>query len=245
MGYYDYQHGLIYRHLNQDKGWNSHLANCRNYILRAAEILNPQKITVLGSGWLLEFPVYELAQKTKEIYLIDIVHPPAVKKQIAELENVELIEKDLTGGLIDEVWNSNRNKSFFNKPGSMKSIEIPEYRFDEDPGMLISMNILTQLEVLPEKILKRKTNASEEELLEFRKKVQAKHIASIKKYKPVLITDTSEIITDIRGNVTENKTLLVELPESSGIETWVWDFDLKRSDYNRKQSVLNVTARIL
>ena len=52
MGYYDYQNGLIYNHLNQEGGWDSHLDHCRNFINRALDYYKPEKVTVLGSGWL-------------------------------------------------------------------------------------------------------------------------------------------------------------------------------------------------
>ena len=67
MGYYDYQSGLIYRHLNQESGWDSHLEKCRSYILRAIDKHKPGKVTVLGSGWLLELPIAEIVEKTGKI----------------------------------------------------------------------------------------------------------------------------------------------------------------------------------
>ena len=104
MGYYNYQNGLLSRHVNQDGEWDEHLQHCRNYILKIIDLLKPETITILGSGWLLDLPLSEMLEKTKKIYLIDIVHPPEVLKQISVFENVSLVEADVTGGLISEVW---------------------------------------------------------------------------------------------------------------------------------------------
>lgn len=245
MCYYDYQHGLIFRHISQENGWNHHLERCRNFILKATDSIRPKKITILGSGWLLETPVAELAERTEKICLIDIIHPPEVAAQTAGMKNVEIIEQDLSGGLIEEVWEKTRRRHFINKLKSLNDIEIPEYQFFDDPGLVISLNILTQIEVLPERFLRKHTRVAEEELIRFKKEVQQKHISSICKYKTILITDTMEIFTEKNGNVSEKKTLLAELPEGSHSESWTWDFDLKSHDYNMRNSVLTVTGRII
>jgi hypothetical protein len=245
MGYYDYQQGLIYRHLNQENGWNQHLDNCRNYLLRALDLIRPEKITILGSGWLLDVPLTELTEKTEKICLVDIVHPPEVIAQTAGMKNVEIIEQDIGGGLIEEVWDKVRKYTFINKPKSLDFIKVPEYQFFDDPGLIVSLNILTQIEILPERFLRKHTKATEEEFIKFRKEVQQKHLSSISSHRSVLLTDTSEVFTDLKGNVSEKKTLLAELPEGSQSESWTWDFDLKSSDYNRQRSVLSVTAKIL
>ena len=112
MGYYNYQQGLIYRHLNQEGGWDVHLERCRSFILRALDYYRPGKVTVLGSGWLLDLPLSEMAGMTDEISLVDIVHPPGVNQQVASLKKVKISEQDITGGLILEVWNKTRKRNF-------------------------------------------------------------------------------------------------------------------------------------
>ena len=70
MGYYNYQNGLIYRHLNQEGGWDSHLERCRSFILEGVGFYKPGKVTVLGSGWLLELPFAEMVERTGKICLV-------------------------------------------------------------------------------------------------------------------------------------------------------------------------------
>ena len=245
MGYYNYQNGLIYRHLNQEGGWNNHLERCRSFIIKALDFYKPEKVTVLGSGWLLELPLAEMIEKTERVCLVDIVHPPDVISQAGSLKNVELIEQDVTGGLIEEVWQKTGKYSFFNKLQSLVNIIIPEYKPDCDPGMVISLNILTQLESLLIDFLRKRSIVKEEEFNRFRIEIQKKHIDFLKKYKSVLITDISEIFTDNSGNVTDKLTVVTDLPEGKYKENWDWHFDLVRSDYYTKRSVLKVAALIL
>lgn len=242
MGYYNYQQGLIYRHLNQDEGWIGHEKNCRQFILRAIDFHRPEKVTVFGSGWLLEVPLAEMAERVRTIVLTDIVHPPEVVSQTSGMKNVRLSFEDVTGGLIEEVWNKAGRRTFLNKLHSLDSILIPEYHPVEDPGLVISVNILTQLESLPEKLLRKKASVSEKEFLNFRKEIQLKHLHFIEKYKGILISDKAEILTDKGGNTTETETALVKLPEGNIKEEWVWNFDLLRTDYVQKESVFKVVA---
>jgi hypothetical protein len=245
MGYYNYQRGLIFHHLNEEGSWNSHLSNCRNFILKAVDFYKPSKVTVLGSGWLLDLPLKELIDTVTEINLVDIIHPPEVKEQVADLKKVILKEEDVSGGLIEEVWKKSGRKTFLNRLKSLEVIEISEYHPQFDSGMIISLNILTQLESLLLEFLKKRVRKNDDSFLQFRREVQSKHISFLKKHKSVLITDFSETVTETSGNVSEIKSVLIDLPEHKFKEEWTWNFDLKKSDYYNKRSVFNVVALIL
>ena len=245
LDYYNYQHGFIVRHLNQGTGWDEHLEKCRRFILKSLEIHKPEKVTVLGSGWLLEFPLAEILERVDKIYLVDIVHPPEVIRQVSKISAVKLLTEDISGGLIEEIWKKTSKLPFFRKLDSLKEITIPEYKPDFDPGMVISLNILSQLEVLPLRYLTKKSKANEKEFKAFRKEIQDKHINFLKRHKSVLITDMTEIFTDRSGNKSEKVSIITELPAGLYRDDWTWDFDLKGSDYHGKRSVLKVAAIII
>ena len=245
MKYYSYQDGLIYHHVNQKGGWENHQEHCRNFIIKALEFYKPEKVTILGSGWLLDLPFAELVERTGKICLIDIIHPPDVINQAGKFDNVELIEQDVTGGLIEEIWQKKRKYSFLNKLRSLENIIVPEYTPDCDPGMVISLNILTQLESLLVDFLKKVSNIKEEEFNLFRTEIQKKHMDFLKKHKSVLITDITEILTDKSGNVTYIPTVFTELPCGQYREEWNWHFDLVRSDFYTKKSIFKVVGIII
>ncbi|HUX94537.1 MAG TPA: hypothetical protein VMV47_02295 [Bacteroidales bacterium] len=242
MGYYDYQSGLIYRHLNQESGWDSHLEKCRSYIIRAIDIYKPEKVTVLGSGWLLELPIAEMVERTGKVSLVDIIHPPDVIKQAGEISNVELIESDVTGGLVEQLEKKIRSHTIFRKTDNLKGIIIPEYIPESDPGMIISLNLITQLEILPVRYLRKKALISEDELFLFRKAIQESHIRFMSKYRSVLITDFEEVISGRSGDAKRIPTLIAELPTGNAREQWTWNFDLKGTDFYNSRSVMHVVA---
>jgi hypothetical protein len=245
MGYYNYQNGLIYNHLNQKGGWDSHIEHCRNFIMKSLDLYKPEEVTVLGSGWLLELPLAEMIEKTNKVSLVDIVHPPDVIKQAVNLKNVELVERDITGGLIEEVWQKTRRYSFFNKMRSLENIILPEYTPENDPGMIFSLNILTQLESLLIDFIRKRSKIREEEFTGFRTEIQKKHIDFLKKYKSVLITDLSEIFTDNSGVITEEHTMITDLPAGKYKEEWIWNFDFARSDFFTKKSVFRIVGMVI
>ena len=242
MGYFDYQQGLIRRHLDQNGAWDSHLENCRRYILRSVDFFKAEKVTILGSGWLLDLPLAEILEKTKKVILIDIVHPPDVVKQVAEFGNVELIEADVTGGLIDEVWARVPGPGFFKMPLSLSDITVPEYVPGFDPGLVISLNLLTQLENLPLELIKKRAKVRKNELDNFIKEIQRKHLEFLSKFKSVMISDVEEIFTDKSGSVKTVRTLHADIPHGEFREEWTWNFDLNGSDYFNTTSVMKVVA---
>ncbi|MCU0408887.1 MAG: hypothetical protein MUD02_08060 [Bacteroidales bacterium] len=245
MGFYDYQSRLIYRHAGQEGGWDSHTSNCRSFILDAVGRLSPGTVTVLGSGWLLELPVAEIIESVDRLFLVDIVHPPDLVAQAAAHEKITLVEQDVTGGLIREVYDKMKGYSVFRKRRDLSDISIPSYEPGFEPGLVISLNILTQMEALLVDYIRKRSSVSEDEFIIFRKAIQQNHLGFLSRHSSLLISDTQEVFTGSGGDTETVKTLLVPLPEGSIKEDWTWDFDLKGSDSYTRKSIMNVTAIVL
>lgn len=242
MGYYAYQNGLIYNHLNQEGGWDSHLVHCRDFITRALDYYKPERVTVLGSGWLLDLPLAEMLEKTQTIYLVDIIHPPEVIRQAGTMKNVTLVELDITGGLIEGIWQKTGSFSLFKKKLSSEALAIPEFEPSFDPGMVISLNIMTQLEAQLIDWLKKKSNTKEEDLSHFKTGIQNSHINFLLKHRSVLITDYAEVVSKRSGETLTIRTLLADVPSARFTEEWTWNFDLRGRDFYNSRSVIKVMA---
>jgi hypothetical protein len=244
MGYYNYQNGMIFHHVRQSAGWEHHQGQCRSLILKALDLYKPEKVTVLGSGWLLELPLAELIERTGSVCLTDIIHPPDVVCQLANCHNVELIEQDVTGGLISEVWQKAGKFSVIKKMKSLENIVIPEFKSGCDPGMVISLNILTQLESLIIDFLKKRSKIRKEEFDLFRTEIQRKHIEFLKRHRFVLISDYAEVITKRSGDTKTVPTLMTELPPFKEREDWTWNFDQPGGDFYTSRSQFKVVGLI-
>jgi len=243
MGYYDYQQELVFRHLDQEGGWDRHLTYCRDFIIRSVRSCQPELLTVLGSGWLLDLPLGDLSALTRKIYLVDIVHPPAIREHAGNLPNIELREEDVTGGLIEEVWNKCGGTSLLRKRINREDITVPWYKADYEQGMVVSLNLLTQLESLPCRFLEKHSMMTAEDLTELKKEIQQRHISYITGRDSVLITDTCEVETGPGDRKKTIQSLLADLPSGNINDEWEWNFDHRRSDYYMKRSVFMVSAR--
>lgn len=239
MGYLADQEGIIRRYLREQGGWDSHLLKCRKYITDRVKAQAISDITILGSGWLLDVPLEELAELCNSVSLIDINHPRQIRRKVKQFKNVRLLKDDITGGLINEVWKICRGE-----PGNLNSIDLPPYRFDSDPGTLISLNILTQTDTLLIDYLTKNTKINIEEQRRFRERVQSSHINLLKPYPHLLITDFEEEIIDIdTGTIIEIRPLLfTSMPEGKNIQEWEWIFDSSGEYYRRKRVSFKVMA---
>jgi hypothetical protein len=233
MGYYDYQNGLINNHLQQEGRWDSHLENCRGRILEEIDRLMPDIVTVFGSGWLLDLPLAEMLERSCKINLVDIVHPPEVASQLKNKKEVTLIETDATGGLIKEVWDQISGFSFLKKDLNIAGIEIPDYKPEFETGLIISLNLTTQLEARIISYITKRTGMKSEELTDFKKKVQESHLKFLRENDSLLISDYEEHVRLKSGETRITATMLAEITDEEVIGRWDWDFDLTgRENYN-------------
>jgi hypothetical protein len=127
---------------------------------------------------------------------------------------------------------------------SLENIIIPEFKPDGDPGMVISLNILTQLESLLLDFLKKRSKIKEEEFNLFRAEIQRKHIDFLRKHRSVLITDYAEVITNKSGSVKTIPTLVTNLPPGQFTEKWTWNFDQTGADLYNSRTQFKIVALI-
>jgi hypothetical protein len=98
MGYLRECIGIASRHGRLEEVWRPHLEQTRRFILDSAERCGPRRhAVILGSGWLLDVPWQELAARFDRVSLVDLIHPPSVRRQVRAFPKVKLVTTDLTG----------------------------------------------------------------------------------------------------------------------------------------------------
>ncbi len=237
MGYRADQKGIINRYLREAGGWDSHLMHCRDYILDRLRLYSPETVTILGSGWLLDVPLEDMAEHCQSINLVDINHPPQVKHRVAEMDKVKLIQDDITGGIIKRIWEK-RNDG----PEAVLETEVAVYSPDYDPGLVISLNVLTQTDSLIVDYLHSEYGMSYVQLRDFRGKIQGAHLSFLDSVPSLLISEYEELIFDKAALVQTNKLLFTDLPEKGEKSEWDWDFDNSGEYYRRKRICFKVIA---
>jgi len=225
MGFYSNQEGIALRYIREDKNWKDHLTRTKRFILNAVKKTEPEVITVLGSGWLLDIPLKELIQTGARIKLADVVHPPQVLKSLAGEPMVEFINCDITGGLIALAHELSLAGRRLESEGIPALLGQLNYNPGSEPGMILSVNLLSQLTSLPSEFLQKKKILNPADAGTFTSVVQERHLRFLKKHDSVLISDFAEIHTNRSGEATRSELIHCRLPAGKMRMVWKWEFD--------------------
>lgn len=243
MGYVRDQEGIMNRYLRESSNWKEHLERTRRFISESFSQTNAETVAVLGSGWLLDVPLDHLLKRFRHIYLVDIHHPIQIRKRISSVNQVELIETDLTGGaveLIREYYHSGKRPSG-DGPAPLHLPMKPPLAHIQ-PDAFISVNLLNQLDIfLCDYILKHK-HFQQDELIPFRATIQAFHVDWISNLPGCLISDILEEVEVPAGEKTAKALLHTRLPDSFRSERWWWDFDTLGTYYPGSRTRMEVQA---
>ncbi|MEA3460335.1 MAG: hypothetical protein U9R49_00560 [Bacteroidota bacterium] len=226
MGFIKDQEGIMNRYMRESSHWKHHLERTRRFISESFQQTEAETVAVLGSGWLLDVPLESLLSRFKHIYLVDIHHPIQIRKRTAAMDRVELIEEDLTGGAIEQVW-----QYYLDNYSSPLDKPIPEL-FSLTPPLshirpeaLISVNLLNQLDIIVCDYILKKKHFQQEALHPIRAAIQAFHLDWISNLPACLVTDVQEEVVDKNGVLRSKALLYTHLPEGIRRDRWWWDFD--------------------
>jgi hypothetical protein len=222
MGFITDQKGILRRYIREREHWESHLMNCHKFIV---DNMNNQKfsnIAFLGSGWWLDIPVEQVINNFSRVFMVDIFHPRQIKHRAAKIDNLELIEYDITGGVIEEVYQKVREKKKLSV--SLNITSVPELNFSGNT-LIVSINILNQLDNLIVEWIQSKLGPNIEST-PMQHQIQLNHINFIQENKGILISDVEEINRDPKGSLVSSRSLVFpEFPDALIHKEWVWKFD--------------------
>jgi hypothetical protein len=220
MGYLYQAIALRGRYKRRTGSWRSHLENTRRFVIRSAEeCLKRDRVIVLGSGLLLDVPLEKLAGLFHEVILVDVVHLPEVRRRVRRFRNVRLIQSDVTG--VAERLFENVSKGIAELPDG-----VPAFPEAEGAGLVISLNIMSQLAAIPlEYVMKKMPGIDEEKIDEWSDAIRTAHFEALRNMNcdVCLVADYEFSRKDRAGNVVEKGSTIggVVLPKSD--ESWVWE----------------------
>ena len=236
MDYIPDQQGIMNRYFREKENWDLHIKHTKEFILESAKTKKKNRAIVLGSGWLLDLPLEELAVQFKEIILIDIIHPKQILKRIKKYKNVKLINDDITGGLIDFCYKNKKNKTL------ITTIDSFHY-YLQDADFIVSLNIMCQLHIILIDYLKKYNQYTNQEINLIEKHIQQSHLNILPNGKSCLITDLEEEIYDEENNLLGvNQLIHIDLPISENTLRWTWKFDTKMTYRPDSKTYFNTIA---
>lgn len=241
MGYFDDQEGIINRYINEESNWLSHLSKTKEFIIRSVQKIQPENIAVLGSGWLLDVPYEFLAGNCKNVFLYDIRHPRQIVHKLKKYRNINLINYDITGGAIEEVYTIMNSSN--PTVTSLNEIEIPGFVLNEPIDYIVSVNILNQLDNLILEYIRKFAFPDKSAIEILQRNIQLAHISSLLKSNSCLITDYEELLYDRTGKlVSANPLLFCNLPSANYTKEWLWNFDTQMTYYPNRTTIFKVIA---
>ncbi len=243
MGFVRDQEGIMNRYLGESSQWQSHLEKTRRFIEGSFTGSNIRSVAVLGSGWLLDVPLDELRERFEKVYLVDIHHPPQIRKKTSRMDGVELVQEDLSGGAIEQTWNFlHKNKSELPATQLLEEISLNSPLSEIQADAYISVNLLNQLDILLCDHIRRKLPFQQELSISFRAAIQAFHLEWITKKAGCLVTDILEHLIPQKGQATAKPLLYTDLPEGIRRDNWQWDFDSRGSYHPGARTRMEVQA---
>lgn len=221
MGYLKELIGLESRWIRCQKYWESHLSQTRDTIVQHIEReKSHRKILIIGSGLLYDVPIELLSKTFDEVILLDILHLPFVRKKMKKYPNVRLVEQDITDVAQICYHTAKQSKSKTNAPAIPAPIHFLD---DENIDFVVSLNILSQLPLLPKQFLEK--ICDEMELEKFGKDLMSAHISYLRRFRcPVLmICDAERQIFDKKGTLIDRENVLEGSILNNTGEEWLWN----------------------
>lgn len=219
LGYLDEALAMRRRYQRNREYWRSHLGNTRNFVLATAEkIPNRKRIVILGSGLLLDVPLAELAGMFREIILKDVVCLPEARKQIRKYENVKFIEQDVTNIASRLFENGRQNVA--------RLPEADETLTDVDVELVISLNILSQLWVVPRSFTARYLeNVSRTRIDEWCREIVEAHYNWLRSLScnVCLVADFEQVKRNRESIVISRGSTIYDLRLPEPDTSWTWN----------------------
>jgi hypothetical protein len=231
--------GIRRRRRRFRQAWASHCQRSRDTILSAARRCPARrKAVVLGSGWLHDVPLEELARDFREVYLIDLFHPFLVRWRVRRHRNVQLVAADVTGTL-EQVWCAGLEPRF-SLPASRPALGLDEAEID----LTVSLNLLSQLPCMPERYLLQARKHRKDEILVYCRDVVSAHLDTLQRLPGVvtLLTDVELRTIDVHGTELRREETLYGVPLPWAGETWDWALVPTQPGSGQPGEILKVVA---
>ncbi len=215
-----YLSGLIAiqaRYKRVAKQWQPHLENSQQLISQAAaQTAQRRKVVVLGSGLLKDVPVEALAKQFDSVILIDIAHLIGARYRCMKLDNIVLLEHDITG--LAEALLSYQSGIALPHPNA----QLPGIAQGAD--LIISCNMLSQLAITPSEYLLQRFVVDAEQLKNWQQAVIIDHLSLLADQpgRRVLLCDAYHDYLDGDNKLLKREEVLHGINVGEAEQQWRW-----------------------
>jgi hypothetical protein len=218
MGYLREVVGIGARYRRCKSAWEPHLDRCRDLIRHAITVCPVRRrAVVLGSGRLYDVPLEELAAAFTQVVLVDLVHPLPARWRSRRLSHVQRVTADVTG-VLDAL------QTVAYSGGTLPKSAPSLFQHDHDVDLVISLNLLSQLPIIPCRYLRRWNRFTEDALESFGLQLMQAHVEYLQSFRctKCLLADVAFLSVDALGHVIEETDALPGITLPWPGEEWVW-----------------------
>lgn len=198
--------------------WQEHEANSRAFILDVARSCRRfDTIWLFGAGTLADLPLTDLSGLFRHVLIFDIASLASARRRIRQFGNVELRLADLTG-LVEPLleWRPRTPLPLPSGEGLAELDPVP-------PDCAMSVNLLSQLPLLPVEYVKRRgvgRHAAEN----FGRAILQAHLAGLRGFDcPVgLIADAARIWRSRAGETVMSESAVFDVTLPPPEREWLW-----------------------
>lgn len=232
LGYLSESIGIDARANRQKKGWLPHLHHCHQVIKHSLDLCrnsglntkkDARKVLILGAGAGHDIPLHTMGIKKANLTLVDLVHPLRIRLKTRSL-SCEKVTLDLTE--IAHLLRKNTTKSQIwqqlNRPQTHFHNSIPPF------DLIISLNVATQLSVIPTQWMQRHWGLSATEKADLRKLITQRHFDWIRGFQGIkcVITDHAYHLKDPHNQIIKKVDFFAGLnapPTAHFTQEWQWE----------------------
>jgi hypothetical protein len=220
MGYLTEAIEMRGRSRRHQASWQPHVDRSREYILSVAEKCgNRSKVVILGSGLLLDVPLAELDSMFSRVILMDVVCLPEIRRKIKTYRNAVFVEHDVTN-VAERLYQNGQN--------TISGLPEPDPSFSpaiRDASLVVSLNILSQLWVIPRTYVSQKMQGLDEYAVdEWCGRTVASHYTALRSLSSdvCLVADYEFVKRDNTGGMISRGSTVYGLDLPAPDASWTW-----------------------
>ena len=165
MGYLRDSVSIMSRYSRCKREWSRHLRKSRKTIEDAiGQAPANGKVIIFGAGLGYDLPLRQLTSHFSQVVLVDLVHTLPIKAKSLFSKKVELAVRDVT----ESLTNIYEGRGEISEPKGFLE--------DKQVGLVISLNLLSQLASLPVRFLEKHYGISENEADLISKRIIQAHL---------------------------------------------------------------------
>jgi hypothetical protein len=245
MGFLREQISIAARRARCRQAWAPHLERSKAAILGALDQVPAARrktALILGSGHLFDLPLDELTRAFERVLLVDLIQPWRARLGALFRPRIELIEHDATEAL-------GALEAAVAAGGALPDIRPARFLDDPEIGLVVSLNLVSQLPYVPLRYLDAKGSADEAAREAFGRRLVERHLDYLRAFAArgavtLLIGDVERIAKDKAGAELGRVSAVYDAAFPEGGEEWFWDicpipeFDPARAIVNRVRATL-------